>query len=657
MEQWFPKQSYKMMNVFKIYLLVVLSVPSIGWAQQPATDLSEYAKKYPDSRGVMLENSRKAKISVKKDKIQILLTDVKSYFILSDKPDAFAEEEIYFSEQLNLVDFKAYSMVPNGEKYKKVEVTNFQDSYESDDMIFYDENKKRTYLFPSLTQGSKTYAEHTLKIDEPRFFGKFFFENYLPTENSNFEIEAPADVELSIHKLGKNTDKIEYTQTKSGKNIIHRWSMKTVPSLKMQDDDAPLGYFSPHVIVTIKRYKSSDGKTVEVTPDLPALFRYYSSLIDKVDLTVSPEIKQISDSVTQGKSSEKERLKAIYYWVQDNIKYIAFEHGMEGLIPRDPNKIMSKRYGDCKDMAILIYTMAKSVNIPVHPTWIGTRDLPYRYDEIPSLQVDNHMIVTYFDADKKAYFLDGTSNYLDFNIPSAFTQGKQALIYMNKNEYELRMVPEVEASENTALDSVNLVLKGDSIMGEGVVKFSGYIRQMVARNLAGASEENIQYVLSVFTRKGNNKYKLDTAFYNTTNRDTSLIIHYRFVIRDYVTTSGDEVYINLNLDKDLKEKKIDIENALHPIFESMKISMRAKYTLTIPDGYKLDYIPENYQYGNKQVSASGEYQKTDNAVSLVFKSNLNYLLLATEDFADFNGVIKKVNQAFNQSISLKKIKK
>jgi len=330
---------------------------------------------------------------------------------------------------------------------------------------------------------------------------------------------------------------------------------------------------------------------------------------------------------------------------------------MEGIVPRDPNKVMSKRYGDCKDMSVLIYTMAKSVGISTCPTWIGTRDLPYRYDEIPSMQVDNHMIVTYYDADKKVYFLDGTSDFLDFGRPSSFIQGKQALIYLNNKEYDLKMVPEVPASENYATDSVNFVLKGDSLIGEGVIKYSGYLRQMVARNLNGSSGENLDYILSVFTRKGNNKYKLDTAYYNTLDRDSSIIIHYQFVIKDYVTVSGDEVFINLNFDKDLKDKKIDLEHSQNPILEQMKISMQSKYTFTIPDGYQLEFVPENYKYANKWLSASGEYTKSKNTISLVFKSSVDYLLLPVDAFKEFNADIKKISQAFNQSISIKKIKK
>jgi hypothetical protein len=631
-------------------------LPSSIFAQ-PEADFNKFSKQYPNERGVVLENVRSAKITLKNNELKIAAKETKSFFILTDKPNYFSEGTIYFSEQMKLVNFNAYSLIPDGKKYKKISVEKYEDTFDSDEGIFYDESKKRSFVFPSLTQGSKVYQEHTIQIEDPHYFGKFFFESYLPTEKSVFEVIAPNDVEFTVFKLGKDADKIVYTQEKEGKNTIHRWSMNNLKPLKSQENAVSLSYYSPHIIISIDRYKTSDGKTVEVTPNLKALFKWYSSLLDRVDMTVSPEIKQISDSVTQGKTTEIERLKSIYYWVQDNIKYIAFEHGIEGIVPRDPHKILAKRYGDCKDMAILIYTMAKSVGINTYPTWIGSRDIPYRYDSIPSMQIDNHMIVTYIDSLNRTYFLDATSDLLDINHPSSFIQGKQGLIYRSKDDYMLKMVPEVDASENCSLDSITLRLQGDSLIGEGVMKVSGYVRQSMARNLIGLSSENMLYNLGLFTQKGNNKYHLDTAFYNTLDRDSMLTVHYRFVIKDYVTMNGDEVFINLNMDKELKNEKIDLEQTPYPIFQIMKMMWESSYTLIIPEGYKVEYVPQNYDFKNSNVSATGIYAVEKDHITLKHKGMINYLTLPVESFVEFNGIIKKVNQAFNQSISLKKMNK
>ncbi len=644
-------------QIYKTLLFTFCSTIHFFSISQPDVDLIKYTNKYPESRGVLLENIRSNILTLKNNQLQIESKEIKSYFITSDKPNYFSEGEIYFSDLITIKSFEAYSLIPEGKKYKKVKVTEFQDSFDNDDAIFYDENKKRTFVFPSLVQGAKTYQVSSLLINEPRYFGKFFFESYLPVENSVFEMIVPIDVEFTAYKLGKNTEKIQYSQEKDGKNTIHRWWMTDLSPLKRQDDAMPISYYSPHLVIVINRYKDNDGKMVDVASNLQTMFNWYSSLLAKVDLSVSAEMQQITDSITRNKSNELEKLKSIYYWVQDNIKYIAFEHGMEGIIPRDPKKIMSKRYGDCKDMAMLIHVMAKSVGINTYPSWIGTRDIPYSYEQFPSMNVDNHMIVIYEDSQKKTYFLDATNKLLDINRPSSFTQSKQALAYLSSNQYKLFTVPEVSANENFISDSVYLRIVNDSLIGKGVAHFNGYIRQNFANILSGLNVEKIISTIESITKKGNNKYKIDTAYYNTLDRDSVLTIHYSFVIKDYITISGDEIFVNLNIDKSLKDSKIEIAQSPYPIFQSRKISWNNNFVLEIPEGYTIEYSPNDYEILSNYLSLNGKYYKNSKSIYLNQNAIINYLMLPTEEFTNYNNIIKKINQSYNQSVTLKKIKK
>src|SRR5690606_41037728 len=96
-----------------------------------------------------------------------------------------------------------------------------------------------------------------------------------------------------------------------------------------------------------------------------------------------------------------------------------------GFIPREADKVFERKFGDCKDMTSIITEMAKYVNVPnVNFTWIGTRELPYTYQQLPTPAVDNHMIATYIKDGKKIY-LDATDANVPFGMPSGFIQGKE----------------------------------------------------------------------------------------------------------------------------------------------------------------------------------------------------------------------------------------
>ena len=75
--------------------------------------------------------------------------------------------------------------------------------------------------------------------------------------------------------------------------------------------------------------------------------------------------------------TDEAKARRIYKWVQQNIKYVAFEDGMEGFIPRDASLVCSRRYGDCKDMASILTKMLQYSGVEACFVWIGTRSLPY----------------------------------------------------------------------------------------------------------------------------------------------------------------------------------------------------------------------------------------------------------------------------------------
>jgi len=124
-------------------------------------------------------------------------------------------------------------------------------------------------------------------------------------------------------------------------------------------------------------------------------FNLYCSFIDSVNTEVEEDLVSLAKKITEPYESEIEQVEAIYNWVQSNIKYIAFEDNMGGFIPRNPQDIFEKRFGDCKDMTALIVGLLDAVQVDAKYAWVGTKRLPYKYSESCGSFIDNHMIAIY----------------------------------------------------------------------------------------------------------------------------------------------------------------------------------------------------------------------------------------------------------------------
>ena len=87
-------------------------------------------------------------------------------------------------------------------------------------------------------------------------------------------------------------------------------------------------------------------------------------------------------------------------------------------------------------MSNVLQTMLRAAGLDAHLAWIGTRDRPYTFNELPAAGSSDHMIVALYLADT-TLFLDGTANVNAFGFPSGFTQGKEALIAMDSATYNI----------------------------------------------------------------------------------------------------------------------------------------------------------------------------------------------------------------------------
>lgn len=159
----------------------------------------------------------------------------------------------------------------------------------------------------------------------------------------------------------------------------------------------------------------------------------------------------LTDEITAGCTDELEKIRRTYAYVQQNIRYIAFENGLAGHRPDRPAEVLRKRYGDCKGMALLLRTLLKAQGFDARMAYIGTDDIASSPDEVPTLAAINHAFCLLFHQGKR-YCLDATYRYLPpEDIPQGI-QGRKALVE-NGDSCLILTLPQQDASAST--DSLN----------------------------------------------------------------------------------------------------------------------------------------------------------------------------------------------------------
>ena len=497
---------------------------------QSTEDLDEVRKVYPDAEAVLFQKNENIRIRIKNNQLVINSHHYQDKMILGNNGQLYTDEYIYFNNTFNETDnITARAYLPKGKRYKKVKVERITTHSKFDNSIFFHDDKVRHIVYPRLEVGSRATLRYRERIKDPHFLGAFFFSNYIPTANSEFSISFPSEVKVKF-KLFNNEDNIVTFEEVVDKNITtYTWTAKNIDEYKYLSDAPSIRFYEPHVVVYIDEYEVN-GRKKKVLSDVGELYNWYYSLVEGVNRVQDNNLKVILDELIADAETDFEKSKLIFYWVQDNIKYVAFEAGYSGFIPRTAGAVCTKKYGDCKDMAGILVEMFKMADIPASLTWIGTRSIPYTYEELPTPMVDNHMIAT-LKLNGETYFLDATGQYVPFGMPTAFIQGKEALIANGKDDFEISIVPILNKEESIFTDSIILSLDGNQLKGHAKARYTGYKKFSILR---GVVDQNDQDLKDFFRRKflkGNNKFRIDSVnIVGDMDRDADLEVTYDFPI-------------------------------------------------------------------------------------------------------------------------------
>lgn len=638
---------------FYLIVLLIISSGTLLAQKFDADELAHYKSQYPDDQAIFLKNFESVDIKIVGDSLRIVKSITKEMLHLGSQSSIYAKDGIHSSSFYKTENISAKTLVPDKKKYKTLEVTEFKETYDKNSYVFYDDTRSINFFFPGVQEGAITQLNYDQKISEPKFLSGFLFQEILPVVHSKYTITTDPDVEMRLDVL--NDDSL--IVTKSVKSVDGRkqyvFEASNLKKLKFESDAPPIRYSGLHVVSIIKSYKSKNSETHNILSSPKDLFNWYSGFIKGLKTQKYENVANIVSQIVDPKDSELEKVRKIFYWVQNNIKYIAFEEGMRGLIPHNAAYVCDKRYGDCKDMASIVINMLHEAGVNAYFTWIGTRDIPYKYSEYPSPMVDNHMIATYI-KDDKYYFLDATSQYSSFELPSAMIQGKEALIARSESEFEIKVVPEINKELNHRVDSITFKLENGKVLGEGKLFLYGYPKVNNSHRMTRSSKTEVDNFINGLLQKGSNKFFVsDYEINNLDNLDKPIEVDYDFKIEDYYRTIGDKIYFNMNLDKSFANDIID-EGRVLPREYDFKFTNSSYSVLNIPENYTVSRIPTNKFYNSDLFGFNIEYQQIDNKIILKRSFFVDKLLIEPSDFQSWNQGLKNLNDAYRDVLILEK---
>ncbi len=610
---------------------------------------SDWKKEFPAAEAVYTRMNVEVNIKKSGDKLVATREYTEDLVYLTDNSvKMMSRGQIYHSSFNELQKWEAYTLLEN----KKMKVSNPSTKSSRSESIFWDDVKATSFDYTGATVGATRHLEYQMLSNDVTKLTPHYFERYFPVGQGELKIIFPEDVKLKYIIKGMNADKVQFTESRKKDKTIYSFTVANLNGIQPYEDAPDNSWYSTHLIFYIEQVKEN-GVWKNFLSSPADLYRHNYNYIKDINKNLSPELTSLADSLVQGTRTDEEKARKIYRWVQSHIKYVAFEEGLEGFVPREANLVCSRRFGDCKDMASILVAMLNHVKVPAYFTWIGTRSLPYDYTDVPLPIVDNHMICT-IKLGEEYIFLDGTDEGCIFGMPASHIQGKQAMLSINASEYKILRVPVMDPQKSIYSDSTFIEVGEKTVTGKIKIRMTGYYASSMRTILNFRNQkEREEYFKGRFGR-GSNKIRFSNWKVDHNEDHSQVWITADMELPDYAKKLGDEWYLNMNLFKFYEHQEIDYPKRKMPIEYEFQTASSYVTVVKVPAGYKASYVPKSQTFKNDAWGFVMQYETKANNVYLTQEFVTDRLMLQPDQFEACNKVLEHLFPHYKQSIALTK---
>jgi tetratricopeptide (TPR) repeat protein len=281
------------------------------------------------------------------------------------------------------------------------------------DAPVYTDFKEKSVTVPSLQAGATLEYDVQVRITSPLAASEFWYaQNFLTGPivlDESLEVNLPEGRAVKIASPGA-----EYATTHDGGRVIYTWkhAQLTHPSaddLKKQAADTSAE--SPAVEFTT--FKSWDD-----------VAQWYAKL-EQGRSDPTPEIRAKVAELTQGQTTELDKIQPLYDYVSKNIRYVSLSFGLGRYQPHSAGEVFANKYGDCKDKAILLAAMLRAASISSDVALIPSAA---KLDETMPLPSQFDHVITAVPIPGKLVWMDSTTEVAPFRMLLATLRDKSALL-------------------------------------------------------------------------------------------------------------------------------------------------------------------------------------------------------------------------------------
>ncbi len=573
-------------------------------------------KKYPVSE-IPPELLKKANVVKRMEDIRYEFINTKEAIfsrkvvltILNENGNRYASMVVGYDKLRKVTSMEGALYDALGNLIKRTKNKDILDYSDINEISLYDDNRVKVHDF-----GFRSYP-YTVEYDvEMKFSTTYGFPDWKPLAYEGLSVEESSYTLITPETYQVRFKAFNYSnapQTSLVKNNkLMTWMVKGLPVLERPFASPVLHELTPVILFAPSEFEMEGYKgNASTWQGLGKFSQELNQGRDKLPENMIQKVKEL----TAGIVDDKEKVRVLYQYLQQNTRYISIQLGIGSLQPFEASFVAQKGYGDCKALSNYMFSLLKAAGIKsCHALVNAGRDMEDRdlVEDFPSHQF-NHMVI-FVPFVKDTIWLECTSQTDAPGYMGGFAGNRKVLAITDEGG-QLVNTPTYGINENTQVRKIEARLLPD-----------GSLDMKVMTSYAGLQQDHLQYLQASLSKdkiKEMLQENLELASYEIVNfkyeeeKKALPILKEQLEIKvnNYANITGKRLFIVPNILNPGGAQLSDEIRKFDFVFDE-SFHHEVSEEIEIPEGYEMEALPAAVELKTKYGTYSSSSKLVGNKI-------------------------------------------
>jgi hypothetical protein len=568
--------------------------------------------------------------------------------VLNKKGESAGQFHLSYTDEIKVASVSGKLFDARGGLIKQIKKKDFSDFSSFQDFVFYSDRRSMVYS-PVVHKYPYTveYSYSTITT------GIIHIDFWVPVEGYGIAVEEAAlryttPKEMTFKHVAQNHAFSTRQTDLDSDTWQYEWKLENFQALKREPYSPDFMSIFPYISLTPVNY-NYNGYSGEYT-NWNGYGNWVKSLIEgttQLPAETRNRIKTMTDSLP----GTRDKVKAVYQFMQNKTRYVCISVGIEGFQPMLAADVDKYGYGDCKALSNYTRALLSAINIPSHYTEIGADDRHIRFADFASADQTNHAILA-VPLENDTIWLECTNPYNPFGYVGSAIANRKALL-VGANGGELVEMPAFGVAKNLLNKQLKLVMdENGNATADYTIHATGLLFENYGFLNVGTEKMQKDYLLTNLPI--NNLTINDFKLTNEGDENPSALLTVHFEAGKYASQAGDRLFVPLNHLSPLRIKLPAAKDRTFDVHFEYPLTESSDFYFEIPNNFEVEHLPEDLNIETKYLSYQFHCELRNNQVVFTRSFSVHTKIIPKEDYNELQETLEQVKQQDNAKFVLKR---